>query len=366
MMDEVDLRPGLPGRCCGSPSGRRSELWRPDGGHSPPKVDDRRANPSLREVVTGRRRGRARFAALPPAPPVTGEADYYAPPCAARSPLSAPCRRPARRLRRRDRGPRGRAAAHRGPCSSTSAARAATRSTPPTPTARSRRASSRAASGPTGRTSTCARRAATTSCSRSATAASPARSCPRTSWWARTPSPWRTSSPSTRARGGQPAGEGPRRARPQADPRGPRAARAALARRGFDPAVLDEALELDERRRALLPELEELRRRKNEASKRIGELQRAGEDASEAIAEVRGASAREKELDEELRVGGGAPRRGAGRAAEPARPERAARGRGAARGGRAGRARAATTSELLGEHSTWRRARAWRARASST
>jgi seryl-tRNA synthetase len=81
----------------------------------------------------------------------------------------------------------------------------------------------------------------------------------------------------------------------------PQPARDALARRGADPALLDEALELDDRRRAILPELEELRRAKNEASKRIGELQRGGGDASEAIAEVRGASAREKDLDEELR-----------------------------------------------------------------
>jgi seryl-tRNA synthetase len=81
----------------------------------------------------------------------------------------------------------------------------------------------------------------------------------------------------------------------------PEPARAALARRGFDPAVLDEALELDERRRAILPELEDLRRRKNEASKRIGELKRAGEDAAEAIEEVGRVSTREKELDEELR-----------------------------------------------------------------
>jgi seryl-tRNA synthetase len=81
----------------------------------------------------------------------------------------------------------------------------------------------------------------------------------------------------------------------------PEPARAALARRGVDSAALDRALELDDRRRALLPELEELRRRKNEASKRIGELQRVGGDASEAIAEVRGVSAREKKLDEELR-----------------------------------------------------------------
>jgi seryl-tRNA synthetase len=82
----------------------------------------------------------------------------------------------------------------------------------------------------------------------------------------------------------------------------PQPARDALARRGVDPAVLDEALELDERRRALLPELEDLRARKNQASKRIGELQRSGEDASEAIAETRGLGDREKELEAELRA----------------------------------------------------------------
>jgi seryl-tRNA synthetase len=81
----------------------------------------------------------------------------------------------------------------------------------------------------------------------------------------------------------------------------PEPARAALRRRGFDPAVLDQALELDDRRRAILPGLEELRRQRNEASKRIGELKRAGEDASQAIEEVGRASAREKELEEELR-----------------------------------------------------------------
>jgi seryl-tRNA synthetase len=82
----------------------------------------------------------------------------------------------------------------------------------------------------------------------------------------------------------------------------PQPARDSLARRGVDPGLLDEALELDERRRALLPELEDLRARKNRASKRIGELQRSGEDAAEAIAETRGLSEREKELDEELRA----------------------------------------------------------------
>lgn len=80
----------------------------------------------------------------------------------------------------------------------------------------------------------------------------------------------------------------------------PERAREGLRTRGFDVALLDEALQLDDRRRALLPELEDLRRRKNEASKRIGELQRTGANATEAIAEVKGISAREKELSEEL------------------------------------------------------------------
>ncbi len=81
----------------------------------------------------------------------------------------------------------------------------------------------------------------------------------------------------------------------------PDAARAALARRGGSASqALDQVLELDARRRALLPELEERRAAKNAASKRIGELQREGGDASAAIAEVKEASGREKELDAEL------------------------------------------------------------------
>jgi seryl-tRNA synthetase len=80
----------------------------------------------------------------------------------------------------------------------------------------------------------------------------------------------------------------------------PAQAREALARRGFDVSQLDEALELDSKRRELLPELEQLRARKNEASKQIGELQRSGGDAAEAIAQTRELSEREKQLDAQL------------------------------------------------------------------
>jgi seryl-tRNA synthetase len=129
----------------------------------------------------------------------------------------------------------------------------------------------------------------------------------------------------------------------------PAPARAALRRRGFDAAVLDEALELDERRRAILPELEELRRRKNEASKQIGELKRAGEDAPETIEEVRRVSAREGELEEELREV--EERRAAALAALPNLPDETAPQqdevlRQEGEPGRPGR----NHVELLGEH----------------
>jgi seryl-tRNA synthetase len=129
----------------------------------------------------------------------------------------------------------------------------------------------------------------------------------------------------------------------------PQPARDGLARRGVDPAMLDEALDLDERRRSLLPELEDLRARKNQASKRIGELQRSGEDASEAIAEVKGVSAREKELEEELRTV--EQRRGEVLAALPNLPDPTAASedeviREVGESGRTGR----THVELLGEN----------------
>jgi seryl-tRNA synthetase len=129
----------------------------------------------------------------------------------------------------------------------------------------------------------------------------------------------------------------------------PQPARDGLARRGVDPAMLDEALDLDERRRSLLPELEDLRARKNQASKRIGELQRSGEDASEAIAEVKGVSAREKELEEELRAV--EQRRGEVLAALPNLPDPTAAPedeviREVGESGRTGR----THVELLGEN----------------
>ena len=129
----------------------------------------------------------------------------------------------------------------------------------------------------------------------------------------------------------------------------PQSARDGLARRGADPALLDEALAMDERRRGLLPELEDLRARKNQASKRIGELQREGADAAEAIAETRSLSERERELDEELREV--EERRGSALFGLPNLPDPTAAPedeviREVGESGRTGR----THVELLGEH----------------
>ena len=83
--------------------------------------------------------------------------------------------------------------------------------------------------------------------------------------------------------------------------RDPEPVRSALARRrdGSD-ARLQEALELDERRRALLPEVESLRARQNDASQSIAQARKAGDDAAGAIAEMREVAQRAKALGEEL------------------------------------------------------------------
>ena len=83
--------------------------------------------------------------------------------------------------------------------------------------------------------------------------------------------------------------------------RDPEPVRSALARRrdGSD-ARFQEALELDERRRALLPEVESLRARQNDASQSIARARKAGDDAGAAIAEMREVAQRAKGLGEEL------------------------------------------------------------------
>ena len=81
--------------------------------------------------------------------------------------------------------------------------------------------------------------------------------------------------------------------------------REGAAAKGEDPTLVDEALSLDERRRALLAEGDERKAERNSASKRIGEAIRAGADPGGAeVAGLKAASAgvgeRIAAIDEEL------------------------------------------------------------------
>lgn len=62
--------------------------------------------------------------------------------------------------------------------------------------------------------------------------------------------------------------------------------------------ALDELLQCDEQRRALLPEVDELRHRRNEASKEIGVLKKEGKDATELMEEMRGIREKIQEIEE--------------------------------------------------------------------
>ena len=77
----------------------------------------------------------------------------------------------------------------------------------------------------------------------------------------------------------------------------------AMRRRGED-APIDEVLELDARRRALVTEAERLRAQRNEASEQVARLKRTGENPEEAqrlIERMRAVSDKIKAMDDEVR-----------------------------------------------------------------
>ncbi len=76
--------------------------------------------------------------------------------------------------------------------------------------------------------------------------------------------------------------------------------RAALARRQAD-GLLDEVLELDERRRALQTQVDELRAERNTAAQAIGEAKRAGRDAAAEMSAAAELRDRLAELENQLR-----------------------------------------------------------------
>jgi seryl-tRNA synthetase len=64
---------------------------------------------------------------------------------------------------------------------------------------------------------------------------------------------------------------------------------------------LDDLLQCDEKRRALLPEVEALRHRRNEASKEVADLKKEGKDASELIEEMREIREKIHKIEESIR-----------------------------------------------------------------
>ncbi len=81
----------------------------------------------------------------------------------------------------------------------------------------------------------------------------------------------------------------------------PEKVRAAAKNKG-EPCLIDEWLELDERRRGHLGETELLRRRRNELSKEVSSLKKEGKEAGSQILESKEASTSLSTIDEELTV----------------------------------------------------------------
>jgi seryl-tRNA synthetase len=79
------------------------------------------------------------------------------------------------------------------------------------------------------------------------------------------------------------------------------AVRQGLKARNANMTLLDQALELDRKRRAQLTEVETLKSQRNRESKTIGELRKKGEDTAAAQAAVRTLGDRIAALDQETR-----------------------------------------------------------------
>jgi seryl-tRNA synthetase len=79
----------------------------------------------------------------------------------------------------------------------------------------------------------------------------------------------------------------------------PNFVKAGIARRGDDPAIVDQILALDERRRALLNQVETLKATRNAVSKEIGKMKDAAEREAK-IAEMRGVGDQIAALDREV------------------------------------------------------------------
>jgi len=82
----------------------------------------------------------------------------------------------------------------------------------------------------------------------------------------------------------------------------PDVARAGVARKGEDPARVDDVLSLDSRRRELIQHTEALKSRKNTVSGEVAKLKAARENADALITEMRAVADEIKSLDDQLRT----------------------------------------------------------------
>ncbi|MDT3995648.1 serine--tRNA ligase, partial [Mammaliicoccus fleurettii] len=73
-----------------------------------------------------------------------------------------------------------------------------------------------------------------------------------------------------------------------------------VAKRGDDPKVIDEILELDKKRRELIAQTEELKSRRNKVSGEIAQKKRNKENADDVILEMRQVGDQIKEIDQTL------------------------------------------------------------------
>lgn len=80
----------------------------------------------------------------------------------------------------------------------------------------------------------------------------------------------------------------------------PEKVRQGIIYKNADPALLDEFLDLDERRRSLIYQVEQLKAERNATSEEIARMKREKQDASAEIARMKEVSQRIKQLDAEL------------------------------------------------------------------
>nr|WP_263314476.1 serine--tRNA ligase [Mammaliicoccus sp. Marseille-Q6498] len=73
-----------------------------------------------------------------------------------------------------------------------------------------------------------------------------------------------------------------------------------VSKRGDDPSIIDEILELDKKRRELIAKTEELKSRRNKVSGEIAQKKRNKENADDVILEMRQVGDQIKEIDESL------------------------------------------------------------------